>query len=165
MSDEAVISFSVRGDPQPQPRPRVNRNAGNVYYPGTADAWKSAVRLYGQRHFMNRPWTGPVGIVLDFFLPHTPGAIPGDWYCGTAGGATDGDWDNLGKAVCDALNPTPAVKERGTRRVIVPRGPGIWEDDRLISSALVNLRYAEAGCAPGLVFQARRLGIHGAASP
>lgn len=102
-----TLTFRVIGIPKGQPRARAcirGRHAG-VYDPGTADAWKAAVRKAAASWWDKVPFTGPVAVDIDFLMPrpkahYRRSELRDDapaWCC------TKPDRDNLDKAVLDAL--------------------------------------------------------------
>jgi len=138
------IEFTAYGTPKGQPRVRAfvrGKHAG-VYDPGTAEAWKNAVRaafpikrdMGGEPHF-----TGPVGVNLQFRFPR-----PKSHYKAKQLGVvlkenapryhtSKPDADNAVKAVLDALD--------------VCR---VWRDDAQVSALKVSKFYVHtndsAGC-------------------
>ncbi len=132
------IDFQVGGLPVAQPRPR-GRIAGargkqfvHMYNPGDADEWKAAVALAGRIAFKAwAPLDNPLCLKLSFRMPR-----PESHYRTTKAmgrqlrmdapvwQSTRPDFDNLAKAVADALT-------------------GIcWVDDNQIVEAYVQKRYA-----------------------
>jgi len=102
-----TIAFFVAGHPKGQPRPRAVRRGAHagVYDPGTADAWKSAVRDDALRNRPSQPMDGPVAVSLTFIIPRAKSRVRKAtahlplWHDGKP------DADNLAKAVLDALTP------------------------------------------------------------
>ena len=131
-----TISFFVAGTPKGQPRVKAFRRGAHagVYTPGTADAWKSAVRSDAMRNASERgPLAGPVAVRLDFVMPRpkahsTKRGLRPDaprWH------ASKPDADNLAKAVLDALG------DLGT----------YWKDDAQVADLCITKRYGERiGC-------------------
>jgi Holliday junction resolvase RusA-like endonuclease len=103
-----MVTFVVEGDPVAQPRPRISTAGGfgRAYVPSGhgIHAYRLDVQAAARRAF-RRPLDGPVEVVLQFELPR-----PKSHWCkrglSSSAPAYPGkpDWDNLSKAVCDALN-------------------------------------------------------------
>lgn len=125
------LDFSVFGDPKGQPRARAcirGRHAG-MYDPGTADAWKFAVRA-AAIEAAGKGWTpieGPVRLKLMFWFrrPKAHFNSKGEkkdsapvWSVGKP------DLDNLAKAVMDALT-----------------NAGVWLDDKQVASLEIEKLY------------------------
>ncbi len=152
------LTITVRGQAKPTPRlegqiifPKGRRRPFIHYYtPETADAWKARVRRAFEPHWPAEPWAGPVTIDITLWLPRLAEHYSSDWprtaFPCTA--ASMGDWDNLGKAISDALNP---VKEERDSWGRVKRAgkPGLWRDDRQVFDARVRKFHHGIGAAPG----------------
>lgn len=142
------FSFRVFGDPKGQPRARAFRrgNHTGVYDPGTADAWKFAVRE-AARETWNRDLGGetfgkvPIYVGITFFfrrpkshwrkckqLGETLKSDAPKWH------TSKPDRDNCEKAILDALTTL-----------------GIWEDDSQVCCGQVFKRYADHAGLPGAV--------------
>lgn len=158
------LTITVRGQSKPTPRLEAairwkGHGRGRVpfihtYTPDTADAWKANVRAAFAPHWPAEPWAGPVTLDITLYLPrlaeqYEPGWPRGAFPCIAA---SMGDWDNLGKAISDALNP---VKEKRTNGFLKSRGePGLWLDDRQVFDARVRKFHAGIGYAPGALIVA-----------
>lgn len=103
------------------------------YTPPATRAWEAAVAKMGRAAMAGRePIAGPVELLSVFLLP-----VPDSWPEWKRRLALEGrvvptvkpDWDNLGKAVADALN-------------------GIaWADDAQVVDCFTRKRYAALPCA------------------
>jgi Holliday junction resolvase RusA-like endonuclease len=135
---DVTISFLVIGLPKAQPRPRAfyNKHLGQarVFEAGTAESWKGNVALAAREHRPATTHEGPVVLEIDILLPRPKrlnrkadpdGKIP----C-----IAKPDWDNLGKAISDAITPL-----------------GIWRDDCQVCDARVRKWYV---AKPGQTFDA-----------
>lgn len=129
-----AVSFLVHGDPKGQPRARACRRGkhSGVYDPGTADAWKFAVRE-AARVALNGQTFGqsPLKVTLRFWFrrPKHHYRSNGElklnappWH------AQKPDRDNLEKAVLDALTTL-----------------GVWTDDSQVCCGSVTKRWADVG--------------------
>lgn len=87
-----MIYINIPVDPLPQPRPRFG--AGKVYQPRRIIDYKKAVRLAGKvaMHGRNIIDKGAVDIRICLYRKFAPTS------------RNYGDFDNLAKAICDALN-------------------------------------------------------------
>ena len=105
-----VITFSVEGIPVAKGRPRFKRvgNFVQTYTPNKTATWEETVRLAAKNAMGTTDLLEtPVTMALYFRLP-----MPQSWSKKRKEGALKGleaptkkpDWDNLGKAVSDALN-------------------------------------------------------------
>lgn len=74
--------FTVPGNPIPKARPRVVN--GHAYTPAKTVAWEQTIRL----HYQGPKFEGPISITMSFFRKNK----------------TRCDYDNLAKAITDALN-------------------------------------------------------------
>lgn len=131
------ISFFVDGEPEPQPRPRARAQkmgakwVAQIYNPKDADGWKkrvasAAVPLIGAAI------TCPVSLGIIFTMPRPKShyrsgrfsnVLRDDaptWHVGTP------DFDNLAKAVCDALTQC-----------------GLWKDDGQVCHTRIAKMYGE----------------------
>jgi len=105
------MQFHVPAVPVAQPRPRAVSIAGQarVHGPPKSHAihdFRATVRLAAEQAYSGPPLEGPIRLGLVFVLPR-PKAMrwkkrptPRAWH------AKKPDWDNLAKAVCDAVNGT-----------------------------------------------------------
>jgi len=108
-----IIFFSVPGVPVAQPRCRFTAIGPIVraYVPAKhpVHAFKDAVSLCFRQAHRGPPLDGPVGLWARFIFPPIKTRKPkrdatnnasAEWYAA----ARRYDWDNLAKALCDALN-------------------------------------------------------------
>lgn len=118
-----AITFIVPGPPVPWARARTN---GKVHYtePAVA-AYKRKVAAVAQACMHPRkPHGGPVVLEMRAVLP-----IPASWSAKRRAAALEGlevpgkkpDWDNLGKAVSDALNGVVYVDDAQVVRASVEK--------------------------------------------
>lgn len=132
------MSFFVSGLPKGQPRVKAFKrgNHAGVYDPGTADAWKSCVRV----EFKNRAvellkpvFTGPVAVAMRFVMPRAKAHFRTNGQLKPNAPrylTSKPDSDNLAKAVLDALTDVNA-----------------WCDDSIVASLSVVKTYGfETGC-------------------
>lgn len=134
MSHARLLTFFIEGEPKAQPRVKAfmrGKHAG-VYTPKSADAWKAQVRMaWGARE----PLVGPVRLQLTFRMPRPKRLKASEVRVPHT--ATP-DWDNLGKAVCDALTDA-----------------GAWIDDACVYCSSVVKRYADPGQPTGVMIRLR----------
>lgn len=107
-----MIQFVVPGKPVPKGRPRVMRN-GHTFTPKRTKDYETLVAVWALNAISGIHWLllkGPLSIRIEFY-------------------GCDGrsDWDNLAKAICDALNGV------------------IYIDDCQIVHAIVIKHWAEKG--------------------
>jgi len=109
-----MISFTVKGDPQPQPRPRMNTRTGHTYNPPTANAWKALVAAAANGVKPREPLTGPVDVEITLAIarPKSHRAKSGKlkssapmYHIQTP------DLDNFAKAICDVLTRCEVWKD------------------------------------------------------
>ncbi len=97
------MKLVIPGEPVAKARPRFNTKTGVAYTPKKTKSFETLVKEIAYEHF-DAPLEGPirVDIVFCFQRPKSKmwkkKPMPREWK------ATRPDWDNLGKAVCDALN-------------------------------------------------------------
>jgi len=123
------IEFVAYGTPKGQPRVRAfvrGKHAG-VYDPGTADNWKSTVRLAAKEAWDGRQFKGAVRLTVLAHLPRPAVHIrsngtPKDWAPFYHTGKPD--CDNIAKAIMDALTTI-----------------GIWEDDTQVACLVMSKTY------------------------
>ena len=125
-----VITFGVDGIPVAKGRPRFKRvgNFVQTYTPNKTATWEETVRQAAKNAMGTTDLLEtPVTMALYFRLP-----MPQSWSKKRKEGALKGleaptkkpDWDNLGKAVSDALNGV------------------VYKDDSLVVSAHVKKVYS-----------------------
>ena len=128
-----TIRFTVPGVPRGQGRPRFARIGAHVrtYDPVESRSYKASIAQFAQVEGM-RPFAGPVVVEISAYLPRpkrlcrrtdAPAPIPAP---------VRPDWDNLGKAVCDALIGVA------------------YADDAQVTYAQVEKWYHERGGVPRL---------------
>ncbi|TXH59333.1 MAG: RusA family crossover junction endodeoxyribonuclease [Desulfurellales bacterium] len=133
------IEFEVYGEPKGQPRARacIRGQHAAVYDPGTADAWKFAVRAAAKdaagAAFV--PFSGPVMLDLDVWIQRPKGHYSAAKTGGIKASAPmmptgKPDCDNLAKAILDALT-----------------NAGIWLDDKQVTHLQVRKIYNTRGGA------------------
>ena len=96
-----VISFTIYGAPEAKLRARtVQRGNGRVwaYTPAKTRRWEEAVRRQALAHRPDAPLDGPLRVKMVFYMPKPKSRRKGDRWADRRP-----DWDNLGKAVADAL--------------------------------------------------------------
>jgi Holliday junction resolvase RusA-like endonuclease len=133
-----MIRFTVHGKPQGKARPRFAK--GRTYTPAKTVAYEREIAEAARAAWVGRDLIeGPVYIIVNAFFP-----IPASWPKRKRSEAAAGalwhigkpDWDNIGKAVSDALNGV------------------IWADDSQVAFAKVTKHY---GTAPRLEVFIERL--------
>jgi Holliday junction resolvase RusA-like endonuclease len=131
--NKRYITAWVDGIPKGQPRPRATmrgRHAG-VYDPGTADGWKDCIMLALKSQRPEHPFTGPVQVCIDHYMPRPKGHFgsgkKADMLKDSAPAyhASKPDSDNLAKAALDAIT------QMG----------GFWLDDSQVSCLIVKKFY------------------------
>lgn len=141
------LSVWVDGTPKAQPRASPSRSKTGVYTPKTADAWKAAVWARFMPLFPKLPLNKPLRVDCGFYLPRPKRftALVQDAY---GGNVPDGpvimpsvpDRDNLDKAVLDALTDKPGRR-------------GLWRDDCLVCSGLIQKFYHAKDGKPGALIK------------
>lgn len=105
-----MIKFTVPGKPQGKARPRFSR--GHTYTPEKTSAYETAIAWAykdAARKARVRPYDGnvPIGISITAVMP-IPKSKPKyqreKMLAGQILPTVRPDWDNISKAVCDALN-------------------------------------------------------------
>lgn len=121
-----MIRFAVPGKPQGKARPRFAR--GRTYTPAKTVAYEREIARIAAEAWAGRDMLeGPVYIIVNAFFE-----IPKSWPKKKRQEALSGamwhtgkpDWDNIGKAISDALNGI------------------IWADDCQVAFAKVTKHYA-----------------------
>ncbi len=125
-----MVAFELPGEPVPQPRPRVTTRGGfaQAYTPSShpVKAYREGIALAARLSGV-KPTTGDVVLAIEFVFARPPSHFTKSGLSSTAIPRPRPDWDNLGKAVCDALL-------------------GIaYQDDSQVVRATVTKRYAERG--------------------
>lgn len=131
-----AFSFTVDGPPVPQPRIRATRQ-GHVYTPsGAVGPYKAAIGLQAAATARRHGWKvteGPVQVWIECVFARPPSHLTASGELRKTAppfpGLRNGDVDNLGKAVLDAIT----------------RGGGVWKDDAQVVELTVAKRYGAAG--------------------
>jgi len=129
------IILTVYGDPKGQPRPKAFSRGGHaaVYDPGTAEGWKSQIAIAVKE-------SGAVGLMLDMPLrvsiqahfkrpkSHFRTGKNAHLVKDSAPGfnTSKPDFDNIGKAACDALTHL-----------------GVWKDDAQVVDGRVMKKFTD----------------------
>lgn len=138
------ITFFVPGQPVPQPRHKVSTRGGfgRAYIPARhpIHAYKQAIVLAARLAGKKRREGGGIRLEI-FFRFQRP---PSHWTkSGLAKGAPAWpprcDWDNLGKAVSDAITDSKAI----------------WIDDDQVLECVVRKAYGAADEPPGTMITVR----------
>jgi Holliday junction resolvase RusA-like endonuclease len=110
--------LAVPGTPVPKARPRVVNRGGKVrtFTPDTTARWEDMIRWAVMQNRPERLLTGPLAAELTFFLPR-PKSIPKSRQFPEV----KPDWDNLGKAVTDALEGLLFENDSRLVRVLVTK--------------------------------------------
>lgn len=131
------IEFEVYGEPNGQPRARacVRGRHAAVYDPGTADAWKFAVRAAAGEHVRNirMPLEGPVMVDMDIWITRPKSHLKSNGQLRESAPkmpTCKPDCDNLAKAILDALT-----------------NAGVWIDDKQVTHLQVRKLYNTRGGA------------------
>ena len=100
-----AIRLVVYGDPVPQSRPKFYRRGSHVgvYTPKTSTNYRTSVAAEYLKLGKTK-LTGPISLALDFYM-HRPKRLDSSKHSeGPVPSIARPDWDNLGKAISDALN-------------------------------------------------------------
>lgn len=131
------IEFEVYGEPKGQPRARacVRGRHAAVYDPGTADAWKFAVRAAAGEHVrkIRMPLEGPVMVDMDIWITRPKSHMKANGQLRESAPKMPigkPDCDNLAKAILDALT-----------------NAGVWMDDKQVTHLQVRKIYNARGGA------------------
>jgi Holliday junction resolvase RusA-like endonuclease len=139
-----AITFTVPGQPVPQPRHKISTwgGRGRAYIEARhpIHAYKQAIILAAGLAGRNGREGGGVSLEINFVFARPPS----HW---TKSGIAKGapaipprcDWDNLGKAVSDAITDSAAI----------------WIDDDQVVEAVVRKRYADRHELPGTTVTVR----------
>ena len=129
-----VIAFAVPGQPQGKGRARAGKAGAHIrmYTPAATVAYEGLIALAAHQAMAGAPLIdGPVMLEVESIF-----AVPASWSRKRRQQALDGairptgkpDWDNVGKAVSDALNGV------------------IWRDDAQVCDGRSIKRYGETPC-------------------
>jgi len=138
MNWESIAVFDVQGEPKGQPRPRAFSRGGHasVYDPGTAEGWKGAVALAAKPFLPPSPLDCPLRLTVAFFFPRPKRLMRAKDPEGALPHTARPDLDNAIKAIMDCLTQI-----------------GMWHDDALVYSTVVEKYYCAKGQRPGAVIQ------------
>lgn len=130
VASRGMVAFELPGEPVPQPRPRVTARNGfaHAYTPSShpVKAYREGIALAARLSGV-KPTSGDVALVIEFVFARPPSHFTKSGLSSVAIPRPRPDWDNLGKAVCDALL-------------------GIaYQDDSQVVRATVTKRYAARG--------------------
>jgi Holliday junction resolvase RusA-like endonuclease len=130
------IEFDVPGIPKATPRTKssFNKHTGKsfVYTPKTADDWKACVKHAYLTSAKGHFFEVPVQAVLVYRFQRPVSHFRTGKHAGELKPSAPmwcdrkPDWDNLGKAVCDALN---GVAYKDDSMVVDARVIKLWSDD------------------------------------
>lgn len=137
------IAFEVPGQPVPQPRHRIAARGrfATAYVPKShpVHAYKQAIVLAAKAS--SKKWReGGVSLVAEFIFARPPS----HWTKGGLAASAPAipprcDWDNLGKAVSDAITDSGVI----------------WNDDDQVVEATVRKRYAARREQPRTIIRIR----------
>lgn len=133
--EQAAIAFVIPGTPVGKGRPKFSRQGAFVraYTPEKTAAYENLVKVKAEQAMAGRPLIeGPVEVSIRLIV--TP---PASWSQKKQREALDGrifpttkpDWDNCGKAICDAMNEI------------------VFKDDKQVVDAHVSKRYGQVARA------------------
>ena len=131
-----ALTFTIAGPPVPQPRPRfAGGKFPRAYTPKghPITAYRQAVTLSATIAARGE-WAltdGPVRVEIEAVFARPPSHLRSDGTPkpGAAAFPPRGDWDNIGKGVCDAITDAQVV----------------WLDDDQVVDGRVRKRYAAPG--------------------
>ncbi len=134
----ARITCWVDGVPKGQPRGRafVSGGRARIWTPGTAEAWKGDIARAMESWADAAPIAEPVALVAEVFFPRPKRLLRKKDPDGPLPFTATPDWDNVGKAICDALVHL-----------------NVLADDKWVSSATVNSWYASRGGPTGALLR------------
>lgn len=152
----STLSITVRGRAKPTPRLEgaIRWRGGSpfvhMFTPDTADAWKLQIRRAFEPHWPEPAWDGPVVLDVILWVPRMADQYGSAWPSGAFPciAPSMGDWDNLGKAISDALNPVKEERDALGRLKRMGQ-PGVWLDDRQVFDGRVRKFHHGRGAAPG----------------
>ena len=129
------ITLIVLGDPKGQPRPKAFSRGGiaSVYDPGTAEGWKNQIAIAAREAgVVGIMLSNPVKVEIHAFFKRPKG------HYGSGKNSkklkesspifntSKPDFDNIGKAACDALTHL-----------------GIWKDDSQVVDGRITKKYTD----------------------
>jgi Holliday junction resolvase RusA-like endonuclease len=113
---ELSYRLVVPGTPIPKARPKFNRKTGITYTPQTTVRWEDTIRYAALQHPPERLLAGALSATLTFYLPKPKSVARKRFYP-----EVKPDWDNLGKAVTDALEGLAFKNDSQLVKVIVEK--------------------------------------------
>jgi len=142
-----TITLCVRGIPKGQPRQRhaISKHASVKtgkrfimnYDPGTADAWKTAVKAAIREHVPKTPHACPMQVSETFYMPRPQALCKKSCVPGPIPHTAKPDRDNLEKATLDAITDS-----------------GFWRDDSQVYGGNGPWKFYHAiDGAPGAVIE------------
>lgn len=131
-----AIHFVAYGTPKGQPRARacVRGNRAGVYDPGTANDWKSEIKMQARNKMIGHDlFTGPVELFVSCRMPRPKSHFKRNILRENAPSWVEKkpDVDNFAKAVMDALTNAQ-----------------VWSDDKQVARLIVEKRYLKPGQSP-----------------
>lgn len=129
-------SVAVLGIPKGQPRGAATSRGGKprIYTPNTAENWKSCIADEVRDLLSADPLDETLRLEIDFFMKRPKSLCRRKDPDGPLRCPKEPDWDNLGKAVCDALEQI-----------------GVYNNDKLIAEGEVRKFYHRKGGRPGAI--------------
>lgn len=117
-----MLQFDVIGIPKAQPRAKacIRGLHASVYDPGTANDWKTSVKVAAAQAWNKLQFTAPVSLSIEFRIPRPKSHFRASGDLKPNAPVWAGrkpDLDNLEKAIMDALTDL-----------------GVWSDDALVVS-------------------------------
>lgn len=137
----SVAAFDVQGSPKGQPRVKRSRSGG-VFTPPIAKEWKEAVILAASKFLPPKALDCPLRTTIVFFFPRPQRLMSKNSPAGNIPHTTKPDKDNLEKTVLDALTEA-----------------GMWRDDSIVFSGIVEKYYAAKMQRPGAVIQVFKMEV------
>jgi len=129
------LEIDVLGDPQPQARARTVSKQGRTWSYSPKNVWKELVSYHMKRTKPLEPMAGNLNVLLMFRMPRPKSVKSNLWWMNKRP-----DWDNLAKAVTDAMQDS-----------------GWIEDDGQIVRAQVTKRYPMPSEAPGCLIRIEKI--------
>jgi len=125
MHEREIVSFVVRGHPEPQPRVKAVRMGKHVKIvtPRTADEWREAVAAASRIAWREDPLERPIEVQILVYVARPkylmkasadPGAVP-------LASRGAGDCDNFAKAILDAMEGIVFVNDCQVARLTVEK--------------------------------------------
>lgn len=149
-----AIEFNVEGQPVAQPRPRISTwgGRGRAYTPSghPVNAYRQHIAIRASLAAKAARWAvadGPVALEVVAVFARPPSHLtksvkgPARLRAGAPAFPAKNDWDNVGKAVSDAITDSGLV----------------WVDDGQVVDSRVVKRYGQPGEQPGTRIRIVRL--------